>query len=1834
MNKAKRILSFALCLVMVLTLMPFAAFADGTHSVTVKYVYADGLNVSGQVYESWVATYSDGSAVNETVSLPQAAGYTPVGDPSVSGEMNAQFNADNTALELSSAGITEDVVITVTYTAAKNVYEVQYYQQHVNDEGYDLVETVTVNDKYTEDKVEVADKGYTGFYMLPYDEDVTVAADGTTVIKVYYDRNYYLVTFDYAGGFDGPDPIYARYGSAIDKSSITAPTKPGYTFNGWDDLPETVPAGGAKATAKWALTSETAKVTYVIWGENANDKDYSYLMSYNEFRKIGTQATFTMSSDGSYIVCGKDEHTHTGVTGSCYALNCDKVHTHTSACGLNCKHVHTAACYGATGNGSTTVPGDWWDSKNDNKNFMNDLGLESGYVYHYEDNKLGGKSHYIFYFNSKYYDLTDSQYNAMKTGNAVKTGSFKGSGFMAQTDDYYKYATKLVSCTHPTHDDSCYNCGIPAHTHSNSCYKLICGKEAHTHTAACKKSLDTSLYNFVKADNVTVAADGSSVVNVYLDRKDYTITFKDGNSTIKTVTRKWGQSLADIWPIVGTNKTYNNGERWKPSGSSRYKEVLVYIDIMPSESFTLTVNTSSETTRTMNYNVEVLSGESGTTYSGKTFKLYKSVSAKYGYITEAEDFIDLTGFTKLTSNPKFSGGQSSATKMDFYYTRNSYSLIFNNGIDNVATFTVPYEKPLKDVSGAKNVVPTRPANISSQYEFAGWYLNPAGTGDKVDLNTTAMKMPADNLVLYAKWVPKTYTVTFANTKAETAGSLGTINEGYNTYIDSSEYNTIRNKAGNGSRTFIGWFYMENGVEKAFDPTSMPVTKNMDLYAKWSSTAVLPYNVYFKLEDGTEIGEAISGKALEDSTRTFDAKIGNELYSDYQTGYYPEVNSHSIVISDGQSNDFTFYYVHKDEVNYTVEYRNAQTGELMPGVETKHSSTTSAVVTENYVPIKGYIPDAAQKTLILTANDADNVIVFYYTENLDSAMVSINHYLMQGADHSKKVTAETSERPGKVNDTVTANAKTYAGYTFDRAEVIVGSNTENAGASVSKTLTNDGIIINFYYNENVAKYNYTVVGNGGTVNGKSSATENVPAMTGRAAGATADFLEGYRIVGWFDDEACTTPATNCSISGNKLTPNKVDGVYSSHNYFVKVVESSLYNRNIVVDYGLPFSFDVSDYEIGGLGVTAPVALIKGTTANNTCTAKSVGLNYGKAEVSDTSIIYTPAKFVNGIDKFVYSVKDGSDYRFAQVNVIPATTVYYEDSIGSINYTNGKVNGAEATSGSGAWSTDGNDKSKDAIQSLANELYGNDAAYDNCNTYSMGSVHKVTVSAINNPNTKFSKTEKPGAWPTASFSFRGTGFDVISLTNTDTGLIKVKVEGKAANGETVTKNLVVNEYYGYTCSKDKEHPYLVYIWEYVDEGWGWHIMHHEKASAELNNAIPATKDELDAYIVEYGSTRPEKPQKGDKFVAYENNYNWTVAEKADPLYQIPTMKVDDLPYGDYTVTITPTYGSNYDMNTDGHYSFSLDAIRVYGTLKNNVAYVEANEAAPEFYNVRSYLLDQATYNRDSKENPVGIAFIDGINDNGTIDDYDSYGPNNEVYLKPGKAIAFAINKSANIASVQVGFKAINGEATVDVNGKKFTTSSATDMYRDITKYIDADGVVTITNSGENLVSITTLKITHSASSVSAAPRVNDGVVTQAKAMVRSVMLASAPVEKTPFEPSVSINVADSATVGDEITVKVSTSEDVAFITVNGEKVEVHDADYVWTYTTTAEAEGEMGIEVVAYNYDGEAADAVQTASITVEAAPVVPDEPEEPEQHVSVITKIINAVKSFFGKLFGR
>ena len=1132
--------------------------APSTYTIIINYKFADGK----QAAPSWSAQVAAGSTYTQDIQSPVVVGYTP----------------SETVVHVNTA---EAKIYTVTYQPAEVEFTVKHYQQNVSNDEYTLADTETKKG-YTESAVGdgLAKTDYTGFYSLLYDTTTTIAADGSTVVEIYYDRNYYLMNFDLDGGY-GVEPIYARYGAPI---SIGTPEKPGYSFNGWDkNLPATMPAENRSYKAQWEA-GDAAKVTIVVWGENADNEEYSFYHNSEIMAKPGD--TLKLADLQGKLICGKEEHTHT------------------ADCGITCGHVHSLTCYGLSANASSTNPNDntaWWcDSKPET--YFAQLGLEDGCLYYDDENAMvASKDNYYLRFGGKYYKLTENQFNKLKGSEIGKT-SDNTSG---HPDYYYKYSIKTsgMSCTH-THDDSCYACGKTEHTHTSACYYNTSFME------------NPNLWKLVKSDEVTVAADGTTILNVYYDRVEFTLHFRKANSNrddYGTIKAKWGANIREAF-----------NQKCKSAGTSNWSEKsnaegpwTSYLDIMPTEGRTYYANTEGYGTSTAYYYVEGL--------DGKDKLFYENKSTGTGYTVTVEEFIEISGFTFNPDRSSKVGDDFNGAK--FYYTRNSYNLRFynHNGEIEGSSKTVKYEAPLSSY----NFTPDYPADLEpNAYVFDGWYTT-AGCyeGSKADLNT--MTMPASDVILYAKWVPKTHTVKAYQTK----DALENGEDALHTYDNVPHGTTVTPTPADPKRDpykFVGWFYIsDTGEEKAYN-FSMPVNRDLNLYAKWSSNTLMTYTVKYELENGTEIAPPTTGSALAGTTKTFNAKTGTELNEGYRTGYFPQVSSHSLTINIEGGNEFTFIYVARTEVTYTVKYLEKGTNTQLAKLKTV--TTRDAVVTETFEQITGYAPDAYQKRLVLSADEESNVITFWYVKDDVHAPVQIIHWTQNIEGDGYTEYQSSTNLNGVIGTEYSETPLTIAGFTYngtksnasgeltaaglvlnlyyDRIEYpyefrfleqgtdkkLAASVTGNARyqAQVTQTaktipgytlVSSENQAINiaiedpanvasknvktFYYTEQTVEIKYEVVGPTGCGTLDNYQESQLKVTTGDVMGSTPTAADGFKFVGWYEDEACTRPVGATWVADNKLTPGKTKN-YGTAEKPVMGYEAATYYAK--------FEYDVADLTI--------------------------------------------------------------------------------------------------------------------------------------------------------------------------------------------------------------------------------------------------------------------------------------------------------------------------------------------------------------------------------------------------------------------------------------------------------------------------------------------------------------------------------------------------------------------------------------------------------------------------------------------------------------------------------
>ena len=419
-------------------------------------------------------------------------------------------------------------------------------------------------------------------------------------------------------------------------------------------------------------------------------------------------------------------------------------------------------------------------------------------------------------------------------------------------------------------------------------------------------------------------------------------------------------------------------------------------------------------------------------------------------------------------------------------------------------------------------------------------------------------------------------------------------------------------------------------------------------------------------------------------------------------------------------------------------------------------------------------------------------------------------------------------------------------------------------------------------------------------------------------------------------------------------------------------------------------------------------------------------------AEGEVTFKPIAFMDKVEKYTYTAnitKVDTEFNSANpetgttvhgtIKTMPANVVYYEDNFNEkANSSNSAVKIIYSENNT---SKDGTDVKLEQSNDQS-EQYGHDNAYANGDKYSSGSSTKMEKSA------------------TATFTFKGTGFDIISRTNTETGTIGVKVyKGEKASGEPI-RNIPLITYY------DDGDLYQVPVIHETDFDYGTYTV-----------------------VVEVKSYNP------DGIVFYLDGVR---------IYE----PLDDQEY-------TDEEGTTYD--SDNYLESEVDA-HIYEIrpmiIGNTVDGKTANHAMLMQYTPGGNVVLSAGGN-------TVVETLNGIVPEGateTTDDFERYwkwGPNNELYLEPGNAVGFLIpadiyDSTKPYATFQIGAKATSNKAvtlkTILPDGTKakdstITVNSATDMYYKINvtdEMKTKDGKyyqVVIANTDGGMVSLTNIKST---------------------------------------------------------------------------------------------------------------------------------------------------------------
>lgn len=542
--------------------------------------------------------------------------------------------------------------------------------------------------------------------------------------------------------------------------------------------------------------------------------------------------------------------------------------------------------------------------------------------------------------------------------------------------------------------------------------------------------------------------------------------------------------------------------------------------------------------------------------------------------------------------------------------------------------------------------------------------------------------------------------------------------------------------------------------------------------------------------------------------------------------------------------------------------------------------------------------------------------------------------------------------------------------------------------------------------------------------------------------------------YLPDDAYVTNSSNKQQTFNKditLLPN-VDTKYQTGLYQYQKADISKDGKTLTLHYAVDNSKIAASYVVDfGKPVNVPIGdILTGAAAKKKIKDMKFETSYGKADVDseqDNSITFTPTSIMTMPVVVTADITFTDDSQVSpKIAFVPASNVMYEESF------------VKLEEGSSDWTKTGKaGTSKQAKEVLGKEgIHGYDKSYDNDSKFSNGSAYQAKLTLARGKD--FVKTQDK-----ATFTFTGTGFDLISECGTDTGIVSVVV--KDTDGKTV-KSYMVDTYF-----TGDEHKII--------SGKG--ILDYQVPIVRCTGLKQGTYTvETRGYLTDGSGVVAKTAEE-----TTENNEvsKETVAEVLDDLNikNVEASQVEATCMDDNSVLLGGTGVEETAAKSRSARAAAattsanvyIDGVRVYNTLNENNG---ANKYTKSEQNVKyESVYDYVKNSLDSDGNSTAVYVeYDGNQDAWNIADYKQQGPENEVYLAPGNSIAIALDGYKKGNTVQIAAKAINGEVSCD-GLKTRALSTATEMYY-TAEVITDDGsaYVQITNNAGGVLALSEMKV----------------------------------------------------------------------------------------------------------------------------------------------------------------
>ena len=264
-----------------------ATWNINSYSVTYEYEgnYPENAPALDSLNNNVLVPYGQTVTVDKTVPAATVSGYTFSGWKIGTEDAGTQFSMP-----------ANNVVLKGSWTANGDTkYKVEYYQENLNGE-YTKVETVPGTGT-TGTSVTAEIKTYTGFI---YNKNMSttsdkVKADGSLVLKLYYTRNTYTVTY-MLDGVLYQEPVAYKFGASVTIKDDPQNLNDGLKFAGWKIGKDkatnfTMPAKDVTITGQTGKPWTTVKMPYVVEHYKWNGTNYKLADSERFSALEGTKVT-------------------------------------------------------------------------------------------------------------------------------------------------------------------------------------------------------------------------------------------------------------------------------------------------------------------------------------------------------------------------------------------------------------------------------------------------------------------------------------------------------------------------------------------------------------------------------------------------------------------------------------------------------------------------------------------------------------------------------------------------------------------------------------------------------------------------------------------------------------------------------------------------------------------------------------------------------------------------------------------------------------------------------------------------------------------------------------------------------------------------------------------------------------------------------------------------------------------------------------------------------------------------------------------------------------------------------------------------------------------------------------------------------------------------------------------------------------------------------------------------------------------------------------------------------------------------------------------------------